>query len=512
MDLEFQLGRPAGGARTSTKPFDILILGDFSGKAGPAGAGGAEAPAPGRIIPVDIDSLEGLWQKLATTIAFDLAGNTIEFAPRDLDDFHPDSLYERLPVFEELRSLRKRLADPATAQEALADVLSGAEPAPLAQEDSPVASSEAESSESGDDLFQRLLGRPQQDPQAVPATAATGESSPQTSAALDSLIRKLVAPHIVHETDPRTATAIESVDLAISQVMRDVLHHPAFQALESAWRALHELVQNVETDEILGISVCDMSREELLNALPEAGMSLQDSALFQLLVAPRRQAADDSPWSVIVGNYHFGRSPEDIALLTALGAAAAVNGGVFLGGARPDILGCRTTADLADARYWATADEDARLWQSLRSSPVSAHIGLLLPRLLSRLPYGEASEEIDRFEFEEMPQRNHEDYLWSNAAFACARLLAEEFTRAGWDMEPGGHQDLGSLPAHHYKEDGESRLQPCAELLLSESTMMAMLEQGLMPLISYRNQNTAVLSRFQSIADPAAALAGPWTR
>ncbi|MGK2927543.1 MAG: hypothetical protein ACSLE2_18170, partial [Lysobacterales bacterium] len=61
-----------------------------------------------------------------------------------------------------------------------------------------------------------------------------------------------------------------------------------------------------------------------------------------------------------------------------------------------------------------------------------------------------------------------------------------------------------------YSEDGESRLQPCAELLLSESTMVAILEQGLMPLVSYRNQNTAVLGRFQSIAEPLRALAGAW--
>ena len=79
-------------------------------------------------------------------------------------------------------------------------------------------------------------------------------------------------------------------------------------------------------------------------------------------------------------------------------------------------------------------------------------------------------------------------------------------------MEPGDHVDLGNLPAYHFKEDGESRLQPCTELLLSESTMVAMLDAGLMPLISYRNQNTAVLGRFQSIAKPAAPLAGPWQR
>ena len=232
--------------------------------------------------------------------------------------------------------------------------------------------------------------------------------------------------------------------------------------------------------------------------------------MFELLVERRRQATDDTPWSVIVGDYYFGRTNEDIALLTALGAAAAVNGGIFLGGASPEILGCSAVAELADARYWSSAGDGSTLWQSLRTSPVADRIGLALPRVLGRLPYGEETEEIDSFHFDEMPQRNHEDYLWANPAFACSRLLAESFTRQGWNMEPDAHVDLGYLPAHHYTQDGESRLQPCAELLLSESTMVAMLDHGLMPLVSYRNQNTAVLGRFQSIASPLQALSGPW--
>jgi len=102
-----------------------------------------------------------------------------------------------------------------------------------------------------------------------------------------------------------------------------------------------------------------------------------------------------------------------------------VNGGVFLGGARPEILGCGAVAELADARYWSYGDGDGDLWQSLRTSPVADRIGLALPRVLARLPYGEKTEEIDSFYFEEMPQRNHESYLWANPSYACGRLLAE---------------------------------------------------------------------------------------
>jgi type VI secretion system protein ImpC len=327
---------------------------------------------------------------------------------------------------------------------------------------------------------------------------------------LDAFIRGLVAPHIVYEKDPRVETALQSIELGAGEVLRGILHQPDFQTLEASWRSLVDLVSELELDENLRLHVCDIRRDELLAALPDPGSTLEDSTLFQLLVASRQTASDDTPWSVIIGDCFFGPGNEDIALMTALGAAAAANGAVFVAGGRPELLGCKTTAELADARYWSADADTSGLWRSLRTSPIADRIGLALPRVLGRLPYGTGTEEIDSFAFEEMPERVHEHYLWTNPAFACGRLLAQDFSREGWQMEPGDHVDLGFMPAHHYVEDGESKLQPCAELLLSEATMVAMLEAGLMPVVSYRNRNTAVLARFQSIAAPLKPLAGPW--
>jgi type VI secretion system protein ImpC len=501
MEFEFNI-RGAAAARQRQHPFNLLVLGNFSGGNLDNGVSSAGADlASRRILPVDLDRIGTLWSALRPGLALQAGDHQIEFAPRDLDDFHPDQLYRNLPVFQELRAMRKRLLDPATAQTALASLL--ADRGPIAGEllDEPVAAEASGGNEAGD-LFERLLGRP----------GGQAASRPQTAAGLaqlDAFIRDLVAPHVVHARDPRVDTAVDSVDLATAGLMRGILHQREFQALEASWRALTDLVSELELGEDLQLFVCDIRREELLTALPDPGSSLQESALFQLLVA-RRQAADDTPWSAIIGDYYFDAQPEDIALLTALGAAAAACHAVFLGGARPQILGCSSPAELADAKYWSAGGDHRELWQALRRSPVADRIGLALPRVLGRLPYGQGSEEIDAFRFEEMPERRHEHYLWINPAWACGRLLAQEFTREGWDMEPGDHADLGALPAHHYSEDGESRLQPCAELLLSEATMVAMLEQGLMPLVSYRNQNTAVLGRFQSIADPLRSLAGAW--
>lgn len=502
MELEFNIRGAARGRPREGLPFNLLVLGNFSGQTLSVSTTADRSIGARRIIQVDLDNADQLWTLFAPFLQLELGSAAIEFSPRDIDDFHPDALFAKLPVFGKLRALRKRLQDAETAQSALDEVY-----ATGAAIEGQVVDAEPDASlhEDEDTMFERLLGQPGQ-AASRPAGAAAELQK------LDAFIRELVAPHIVREPDPRVETAIHCVDLAIADLMRLVLHHAEFQALESSWRSLLGLVSELELDENLQLHVCDIRREELLTGLPEPGTDLQDCALLQLLVERRRQAADDTPYSVIVGDYYFGPQAEDIALLTALGAAAALNGGAFLGGAKPALLGCETTAELADARYWPSNNGGKALWGSLRTSPVADRIGLALPRVLARLPYGEQSEPIDGFAFEEMPRRNHEHYLWANPAYACARLLAQSFTRQGWDMQPGNDLDLGTLPAHHYLEEGESRLQPCAELLLSESTMVAMLDQGLMPLISYRNQNTAVLGRFQSIAAPAAPLSGPWSR
>ncbi len=499
MEFEFNIRGEAAGSQHRHRPFNLLVIGNFSGHATKPATGAGEDIAQRPIVELDLDNADKLWSLFSPQLQMQLGASSIEFFPRETEDFHPDRLYQTLPLFGDLRDMRKKLLNPDTAQITLDEILSttGVSGSKVAQT---APTDEALASEDAGLMFERLLGD-------RPATAQQAVRS--ESAKLDAFIRELVAPHVVNDPDPRVETAVDSIDSAIAELMRSILHHDDFQALESAWRSLFDMVSELELNEDLHLYVCDARREELLTALPEPGTGLEDSPLFKLLVERRRQATDDTPWTVIVADYFFAREPQDIALLTALGAAAAVNGGVFLSGASPEILGCSAVAELADARYWSAANAST-LWQSLRTSPIADRIGLALPRVLARLPYGEETEEIDSFRFEEMPRRNHEDYLWANPAFTCGRLLAENFTHHGWGMEPGAHVDVGSLPAHHYQEDGESRLQPCAELLLSEATMVSMLDAGLMPLVSYRNQNTAVLGRFQSIALPAAPLSGPW--
>jgi type VI secretion system protein ImpC len=217
------------------------------------------------------------------------------------------------------------------------------------------------------------------------------------------------------------------------------------------------------------------------------------------------------PWALLAANYTFDRTPDDIETLSLLGLVARLAGAPFIAAASPGFIGCESLASTPDPDDWQRREETeaARAWAALRRQPEAAYLGLALPRFLVRLPYGAETEPVERFEFEELDQRaEHESYLWANPAFACAYLLAHAFSLQSWEMRPGIVQEIEGLPLHVYREDGESRIKPCAETLLTVRAAEQIINQGLMPLLSFRDSDTVRLGLFQSIA--STALKGKW--
>jgi type VI secretion system protein ImpC len=216
---------------------------------------------------------------------------------------------------------------------------------------------------------------------------------------------------------------------------------------------------------------------------------------------------------VLAGNYVFDNSAGSAALLGRLAKLAKAAGAPFLAGASPRILGCASLAESPDPRAWRPSDDEETRgwWEAVRRLPDARWLGLALPRFLLRLPYGRQTSETEAFDFEEMPGTpRHEAYLWGNAVFACVYLLGQAFSEYGWEFRPGAVRDVDGLPAHVYGENGETNLKPCAEVLLTEAAAEAILERGLMPLISIKGTDRVQLGRFQSIAEPLAPLAGRW--
>jgi type VI secretion system protein ImpC len=212
----------------------------------------------------------------------------------------------------------------------------------------------------------------------------------------------------------------------------------------------------------------------------------------------------------VVGAFRFGSASEDLELLQSLARVADRAGAVFLAEADPRLLGCSSLEKTSSPRDWKRP-ELASLWEQVRSLEESGSIGLALPRFLLRLPYGKETARLDSFDFEEFSQvPTHGEYLWGNPAFFVALLMGESFEEAGWEMRPGSRSQIENLPLHTYRVERVFEVKPCAEVLLTEEAVDRILDQGLIPLVSYKGRDAVRVERFQSIARPHRPLKGRW--
>jgi type VI secretion system protein ImpC len=495
-NLVLNLGTAGDSARAldPETPFRLLILGDFSGRAS-RGVCEPGSLASRRPVLVDRDNLDQVLAALGLELR--LPPNlSLRFA--DLDDFHPDRLVQRLGLFEALRNLRRRLNDPRTFPAAAAEVRGWGKVPPEAGAPTPAP---APGATDPGDLLNQLLGQ-------APAAAPAGRGE---SVDWNAYLAQVVRPYLTPGEDPQKGDLLAVVDDATSAQMRAILHHPAFQALEAAWRGLFFLVRRLDTDANLKLYLLDVSREELAADLGAAD-DLGATAAYRLLVEQTVQTPGAQPWAVVVGDYTFDQKQADVELLGRLAKVLRAAGAPFLAAARPAVLGCTSLAATPDPRDWQEPS-DLEAWQALRRLPEATWLGLALPRFLLRLPYGRDSSPAEQFDFEEMPgPPEHEAYLWGNPALACAYLLAEAFSRHGWKLRPGVVDAIGSLPLHITRaDDGEDCVQPCAEVVLNDRAAGAIHDRGLIVLRSVRDSDVVQVAGFQSPAEPARPLAGGWS-
>jgi type VI secretion system protein ImpC len=513
-DFTFSKDQEDVSARQRTNgAMRILIMGDFSGRNNRGLHESGDKLASRSIVPVDFDNFNDTMARLAPQLCLPIGetaepGMSIQFA--QLDDFHPDVLYRNLELFRALRELRTRLMDPASFPQAAAELRHDAQSPQQIADSSGQAAGDTEPALEEDEasMLERLLGGQRSETSDRPSST----NQTQSQHLMQQFIQGIVGPYIVPGADPSQPHYVAAVDEAISEQMRAVLHHTDFQALEALWRSVHNLVTGLELDQDLMLYLLDTTVDELTEDIKATQGQLEESGLYHRLVENGTGTLGGESWSMLVGDYTFTTDVESLSLLAALGAIGSQAGAPFLATAGAGMLGCSSVIETPDPREWKNKDPDAeQAWQALRQSSAARWIGLAHPRLLLRLPYGKDSDALDYFEFEELGQpAEHESYLWGNPAFACAMLIAKAYQANGWSMELGDILDLEDLPAHTFKHDDESKMMACAEEYLTERAAEAMLDHGLMPLISYRNRNAVRLMRFQSIAEPLKMLSGPW--
>ncbi|HYP28074.1 MAG TPA: type VI secretion system contractile sheath large subunit [Blastocatellia bacterium] len=505
-EMEVTLEQPARAVEPDG-PFRVVILGDFTGRANrpPAARGaGLARRAP---VEIDRDNFDDVMSKLSVELTLPIPDDdgsrfTIRF--RELEDFHPDSLLEKVELFQALRRKRKELKDPRTFSEAASEMRGWADAQPDSQTTRPPRPAPAADAQPGGNLLDQILQKADEGgPDAAP---------PQTFDDLQSMLRKVVKPYLVSGDEGEQKRLVARIDEAIGDLMRAILSHPDFKALEAGWRALYFLARNLETGSDLKLYLLDASKAELAEDLASSD-DLTRAGLYGLLVEQAVNTPGADPWSLIVGDYRFGPTREEAETLGRMARIARQAGAPFISGASPLVCGWDSFAEPPDPRESKsnTEDDDASSWAALRRLDAAEYVGLALPRFLLRLPYGAETEPVTQFDFEEMPGApSHEDYLWGNPAYACAYLMARAFEEYGWDFKPGVIRDIENLPLHTYEEGGQHKAKPCAETLMTERAAESIIERGIMALASIKDRDAVRLLRFQSISDPPSPLAGRW--
>lgn len=502
-EIEFRIrpgnrGDQRADSRAEAGPLRIVLMGDFSGRR----LEGAASPEPARekkrrLTPIDIDNFGRIMARIAPRLRLPLAGAAeaaLDLSFGSLDDFHPDSLFRRLDVFRTLESAKNRLLEGPSEREQAAAPGGGAG-----------TTEQAAAAESDAATLQRLLGE-----RAGGPPPAVGRPGPPYLD-LGPFLRNIVAPYVVPGPRPREEVVRQLLDRAFEVQMRAILHHPAFQALEAAWRSAHRLVSRLEVGPDLELCLLDATLPDLAEDLQAAGGEASRWPLFRSLIEDGTGGPEAPRWTLIAADYGFGPKPEDLALLSGFAALGPLVPCTLLAGADPSLLGCRSLSEDPDPASWQAHPNLTDPWDGLRRHPAAPHVGLALPRVLLRQPYGRRSDPIEAFEFEEMDASpEHETYLWGSPAFACAEMIGRGFCDLGWETEPGDCLVLEDLPAYVPRGPDEGPMQACAETYLGDRAAEAILGRGLMPIVSLRNRNAARLVRFQSMADPPAPLAGPW--
>jgi type VI secretion system protein ImpC len=464
----------ASGRQRSAAPLRLAILGDFSGQTN------AENSSAGPF-RIDCDNFDEVFSRIG--VVLDLPATPertweAKLPLRKLEDFHPERLLMGLPPLANLAELRGKLLRPATMEAAAKELqeMLKVSALPSAPPGTTIESTEA--------MLSRLLGKP-----------APAASQPTSSAGLaHRLIQQIVGPNVpgVH---PQQSHLAALADVELSARLRAVLHHPAFQALEAAWRGLDFLVRSV-TEEV-ELSVMNICESELATTLSVE--NLAESKLYRQLEKIRPV--------VVLGVYTFGAQSH--AVLSGIAHLAGALRTAFVAAASPELVGCSSFEAQPDPDDWTKGPSDEIPgFDALRRIPEAAHLGLVMPRFLLRQPYGKSSDPIEAFPFEEMPVKpEHQSYLWGNPAFLCGRLLAEAFVADPSDLESREAGEVGGLPVHQFSADGEIQVTPCAEAWLSDRAAEAILRQGIMPVLSIRGRDAVRILSIRSVSNSPMPLA-----
>ena len=301
---------------------------------------------------------------------------------------------------------------------------------------------------------------------------------------------------------------ISAIDHLVSNQLNEVMHHPDFQKLEGSWRGLHYLVNKSETGERMRLRVMNVSKTELLKDMEKAA-EFDQSALFKKVYEEEYGMFGGAPYGALIGDYEFSNHPQDLALLEKVSGVAAAAHAPFIAAASSKLFNLDSFTQLGTPRDLAKIFQgvDYAKWKSFRDSDDSKYVGLAVPHILMRLPYGKANVPVESFDYEEdVSGTDHSKYLWGNAAYALGARLTDAFAKYSWCAAVRGVEGGGlveGLPVHTFQTDeGDVALKCPTEIAITDRREKELADLGFIPLVHCKGTDYAAFFSTQSANKP----------
>jgi len=313
---------------------------------------------------------------------------------------------------------------------------------------------------------------------------------------------------VSRDTEAMINARIAQIDHLISIQLNEVMHHPSFQKLEGSWRGLKYMMDQSETSDMLKIKVLNVSKKELLRDLQRAP-EFDQSAMFKKVYEEEFGIFGGAPFAALVGDYEFGKHPEDIELLERVSNVAAAAHAPFLTAASNELFNLESYTSLDQPRDLGKIFDTTEYakWKSFRASEDSRYVGMCLPRILGRLPYGPDTKPVEAFNYQEgVDGTEHNKYLWSNAAYALGARLTNSFAKHHWcaairGVEGGGLVD--GLAVHNFRtDDGDVAMKCPTEVPITDRREKELADLGFIPLVHCKGTDYAAFFSVQSAQKP----------
>src|ERR1043166_2463110 len=340
----------------------------------------------------------------------------------------------------------------------------------------------------------------------------TAEAKSAVKLAVQTLAEQaLAATTLVSDDAIKTIEAIiAELDRKLTEQINIILHHEDFKALEGSWRGLHYLVNNTETGENLKIRVMNISKKDAARTLKKfKGTAWDQSPLFKKLYEEEFGMPGGQPYGCLMGDYYFDHSAPDVEMLGGIAQISAAAHAPFLAAAAPSLLNMETWQDLSNPRDLAKifGTPEYAAWKSLRQSEDARYLGLTMPRVLARMPYGAKTSPVEEFAFEEDTSgADHTKYVWTNAAYSMATNITRSFKMYGLCARIRGAESGGmveGLPVHSFPtDDGGVDMKCPTEIGITDRREKELAKNGLMPLSHWKNTDYAVFMGAQSLQKP----------